>query len=144
MKTCRGCLAEKPLSEFSAYRSSKDGLQARCKDCNAAYYQVHRKVQGRAARKARYQERTSFLNAYKSGPCADCGGSYPPCVMDFDHLPQYEKAFALGAWTGSGPLTARAKSQALAEIAKCEVVCANCHRLRTFRRRQARHGSVQS
>lgn len=62
---------------------------------------------------------------------APLGKSYPPCVMDFDHLPGAVKSFGLGS--------AKAKGTAaiLAEIDKCEVVCANCHRLRTWVRRQA-------
>lgn len=37
MKTCRGCNKTKPSSDFHKNRSSKDGLQARCKDCHTTY-----------------------------------------------------------------------------------------------------------
>jgi hypothetical protein len=50
--------------------------------------------------------------------------------MQWDHLPGYEKVGDLGR------LQARhSKAAVLAEIAKCELVCANCHAVRTFRRR---------
>lgn len=54
--------------------------------------------------------------------------SYPSYVMDFDHI-KGTKIGALSRMAGDGkPL-----ASILAEIAKCDVVCANCHRLRTFK-----------
>ncbi len=68
-----------------------------------------------------------IIIAAKSVPCADCGVQYPPCVMDFDHVTG-EKRFNVGNVVWSRTTTAAL----LAEIAKCEVVCSNCHRIRTF------------
>lgn len=65
----------------------------------------------------------------KSRPCADCGIQYPYYVMDFDHREGVLKEFSLHSVHG---VTKRA---ILTEIAKCDVVCANCHRERTHRRR---------
>lgn len=65
----------------------------------------------------------------ESTPCADCKKKYPHYVMDFDHIPGKKKNFemAAGKWNqGWGKL--------LAEIAVCEIVCANCHRERTQKR----------
>ena len=66
----------------------------------------------------------------KNKPCTDCGGCWPAIVMEFDHLPGTQKLADLGNATarkwGWGKI--------LAEIAKCEVVCPTCHRIRTFRR----------
>lgn len=72
-----------------------------------------------------------LIRERKAVPCADCGGTFPPVVMDFDHLPGHEKAFAISRIKGSSSL-----KRLLDEIAKCEVVCSNCHRIRTFSRRQ--------
>lgn len=67
----------------------------------------------------------------KSGPCSDCGESYPFYVMDMDHVrgdkvsdlcDMVRRCFALDAIRD--------------EIAKCEPVCSNCHRIRTFKRIQ--------
>ena len=71
------------------------------------------------------QKRKDIISAAKSVPCADCGVQYPTCVMDFDHI-KGNKLFNVGAKT-TGSIKVL-----LAEIAKCEVVCANCHRLRTY------------
>jgi hypothetical protein len=54
--------------------------------------------------------------------------TYPPYVMDFDHLDG--KEFTISS---SGADYSHAKL--VAEIAKCEVVCSNCHRQRTHERR---------
>lgn len=61
----------------------------------------------------------------KSQPCADCGNSYPPVCMDFDHRDPSAKRFII-ATSGT-----RNREAVLAEIAKCDLVCANCHRIRT-------------
>lgn len=81
----------------------------------------------------KFKEQTKALLDYlKSRPCADCGGTYPPIAMDFDHRPGETKQFCLSdAGLRSWP-------RILDEARKCDVVCANCHRIRTWERRQAR------
>lgn len=78
-----------------------------------------------------YQLRTrAMVLAAKDRPCMDCGIQYASHVMQFDHV-RGVKAFGLNsAW--------RAKSfdSVVSEIAKCEIVCANCHSDRTFRRQK--------
>jgi AcrR family transcriptional regulator len=58
--------------------------------------------------------------------CADCHYNGHPAALDFDHLAGTEKMFTIGS-AGSG----HAWRDVLLEIAKCDVVCANCHRIRT-------------
>ena len=77
---------------------------------------------------ARYLRKADKLRALKAGACTDCGLRYPPYVMDFDHRPGEEKLFTIG--TG----VTRSDAAILAEIAKCDLVCANCHRVRTYQR----------
>jgi hypothetical protein len=61
----------------------------------------------------------------KDQPCADCGRRYPSECMDFDHV-RGKKIFGIAReWNRWGWKTI------LREIAKCDVVCANCHRIRT-------------
>lgn len=64
----------------------------------------------------------------KNRPCADCRHGFHSSVMEFDHLPQFEKLFNIAQWRQHN------RKEIRAEIAKCEVVCANCHRLRTWER----------
>lgn len=76
----------------------------------------------------RRRERRAFIQKYKSHPCADCGGVFDPVCMDFDHRPGETKRFSIAESLNS-PL-----AEIMDEIAKCDVVCANCHRLRTHSR----------
>ncbi len=66
----------------------------------------------------------------KGGQCPDCGGNFPPVLMDFDHV-RGTKRGIISRLSGGR----MAKAKLLEEVAKCEVVCANCHRRRTLLRR---------
>lgn len=69
-----------------------------------------------------------YIKQHKTGkPCHDCGVVYPWYVMDYDHLEG--KRFNIGNVGKALPLDVLKK-----EIRKCQIVCANCHRERTFRR----------
>jgi len=61
-------------------------------------------------------------------PCKDCGRQLPSWVMHFDHRPGEEKVCEVSRLAKSNIST----KQLLDEIAKCDVVCANCHADRTF------------
>jgi hypothetical protein len=77
----------------------------------------------------RRAENREWLNSLKSQPCVDCGGSFPPECMDWDHV-RGRKLFCLGI-TSTG---SRSRTQIEREMKKCELVCSNCHRIRTTRR----------
>lgn len=94
------------------------GRGCRCDRCRGAKS---------AHAKQRHQEFGGWLNEIKSQPCTDCGGTFPAICMDFDHRDPATKSFVI---SHSGTRRRRAM---LAEIAKCDVVCANCHRIRTAR-----------
>jgi hypothetical protein len=136
-KRCCRCGGVKPLAEFAWRRKAKDQRDTFCRPCRSAYGKEHyaanrqRYIDQAAAVKKRLRlERTMRLIAYfESHPCVDCG-ERDPVVLEFDHL--RDKAFAIG------PKLCTMKWESIAaEIAKCEVVCANCHRRRTARRRGA-------
>lgn len=59
--------------------------------------------------------------------CADCGYNQHGEALEFDHLS--DKKHNVSAIRGNK------WEDILLEIAKCDVVCANCHRVRTVRRR---------
>jgi len=64
----------------------------------------------------------------ESSPCADCGIFYGYWIMDFDHVG--EKTFGIAQYKNHTKSLERVKK----EIDKCELVCANCHRDRTYSR----------
>ena len=95
------------------------------------WYAAHAEQRRREIRDRRRRLRDMVFRA-KQKPCADCKQEYPHYVMDFDHLDGDEKV--------ASPLTlvmlGASEARIMAEMAKCEVVCANCHRVRTWSRRQ--------
>lgn len=82
----------------------------------------------RTAAKAK-AERRALLDEIKSVPCHDCLCEFPPCAMQFDHLPGYDKAFTISQ-NMYCPLDVL-----YAELEKCAIVCACCHAIRTTKRR---------
>lgn len=69
-----------------------------------------------------------IINAAKAKPCADCKGEFHPCQMDLDHLNPKNKTENV-----SYMLRHKYAVETIQEeIAKCEAVCANCHRLRHY------------
>jgi hypothetical protein len=100
---------------------------------NAAYYQRNRSFEIARVR-IRQDGTVELLRELRARPCADCGGSFAPHQMDFDHRPGTVKRFNLM----SGGSMLRPTASLLEEAAKCDVVCANCHRNRTWERHVAR------
>lgn len=74
--------------------------------------------------------KSALYKKAKSRPCAECGGSFPPFVMDFDHC-RGEKLFNVSDYS-KAHITFEMLTE---EIAKCELICSNCHHIRTYRRR---------
>lgn len=72
-------------------------------------------------------ELTAWVRSLKDKPCQDCGDQFPPCCMDFDHV-RGEKITTVTRLINFG----YSREAILAEIAKCDLVCANCHRIRHF------------
>jgi hypothetical protein len=89
----------------------------------------------RARRVRIVAEHVAYVAAIKmEAGCVDCGYRDHPAALDFDHLDPLNKRCQVSAMAG------RLKADIEAEIAKCEVVCANCHRIRTFNRRRTQCG----
>lgn len=82
---------------------------------------------GRGEWRRRLREAVDSIKA--TTPCADCGLFFPAICMDFDHV-RGEKRFGISVAVGKGTYSLETL---LAELDKCELVCANCHRLRTWR-----------
>jgi DNA-binding MarR family transcriptional regulator len=70
-----------------------------------------------------------FIQEYKAGKkCADCGEDYPYWILEFDHL--QDKNFTIAHFRSTTMSLEIVKK----EIEKCDVVCSNCHKNRTFNR----------
>jgi hypothetical protein len=127
---------KRPDFAFGKNRARADGLQSYCRDCRRKYVRDHylrnamRYRESASSRnKLRRGEVRRLIREAKDRPCSDCGDRFPYFVLDFDHRPGTEKLFNIGR-----DALARCSIDALRrEIAKCDVVCANCHRARTYR-----------
>lgn len=161
LRVCTTCEQEKPVEEFySSYKTKcKECLSLYAKEHNkdpevqARNKERHHKwniapenrdrIRAKTKRwrekpenrkkdlvyaTARQNERQEFLNSVKQVPCADCGNLFPPCAMDFDHV-DGEK------FSGVAEMKSYSMERIKEEIAKCDIVCSNCHRIRTFQRR---------
>lgn len=79
----------------------------------------------------RKKELADFVVSLKHKPCMDCGIPYPHYVMDFDHRDENKKIASINRMTN---VHMYSKAKILEEIKKCDLVCANCHRIRTHNR----------
>lgn len=131
LQQCSLCLELKAPEEF--HRSSCDGRQRWCKTCRRKYDSAYhaRTKPIRLAQKAEAKiARLAWLYEQKSKPCVDCCRRFHPSAMQFDHLPDCEKVRDVSTLVMRGCMT-----MAKAEILKCDLVCANCHAVRTYLRR---------
>lgn len=88
------------------------------------YYERNKQVY--LDKNARKRERMrAYLRSLKEAPCMDCGQKFPYWVMDFDHLEGKESLIGRLVFSLSW-------KRLEAELEKCELVCANCHRVRTW------------
>lgn len=72
------------------------------------------------------------LHLYKEKyGCADCRNKFPHYVLEFDHKPEFKKLDGVYR-----VLRNYGEKAAWDEVAKCDVVCANCHKIRTYQREQ--------
>ena len=132
-RVCYRCKVERPIQMFylgiEKRRSLRDGRQdwrMHCRICQQAKNAAHRKP------------RQDYVEQIKAGSgCADCGLLMPehPEVFDFDHIDSRVKSANVSTFLTKGTM-----DDLRAEITKCEVVCANCHRIRTRSRESVKFG----
>lgn len=125
-KLCPKCKEDKPLNAFAKNKKRSDGLQVHCRLCkklsDAKHYQENKSAQmerNRINRAKFYEEIAAYK---KSKGCKFCEES-EPCCLDFHHRSGKEKDGTIGKMMYN-----LNKKLVWKEIAKCEVVCANCHR----------------
>lgn len=134
-KHCHICDTTKPRSEFNKQTAKKDGLQTRCRQCQADhsrnYFKEHpeRLVSLTALKDARRLAGQAYVRDHlQSHPCVDCGEN-DWVILEFDHV-RGKKRLEVAILVGSGYSLGAIKD----EVAKCEVRCSNCHRRITYQR----------
>ncbi len=91
------------------------------------HYYANREYYIQKAQKKRQELRKWLAELKQASPCADCMIQYPYYVMDFDHVSKKDSEINRLVLSGNA-------KKLKEEILKCEIVCANCHRIRTYRR----------
>lgn len=131
-KTCTKCGLLQPLTNFAIKHTEKDGHSWHCKPCHNQYakewYKKNKKLQIAKVKKRKQLIHDEISNYKSSNPCSDCKQFFPSVCMDFDHIND-DKIACISQLSLNGN-----KKAAWGEIAKCELVCANCHRIRTSNR----------
>ena len=114
-KQCITCKERKPLDMYSKRTGSKDGKQSFCRGC------------ANAERKALYKK--VGLMKLEAG-CAHCGYNAHPQALHYDHLDPSTKKAGISTLVGK----VRTWSTIEKEMAKCQVLCSNCHAVKTHPR----------
>lgn len=115
-KTCPKCGHPKSVEDFHKRGDLPMGY---CKVCQRGVVKERKQI-------VRAENRR-LADDLKRRPCMDCGQSFEPCAMDFHHRDSQTKSFDVATAVWGGMVWARIE----AEIQKCDVVCAVCHRYRT-------------
>jgi hypothetical protein len=93
------------------------------------HYRENRQYYIEKAYKKRENLRKYVYDLKAVTPCTDCGLQFPHYVTDFDHIGKEEKVDTISRLINSGSY-----KKVTEELKKCELVCANCHRIRTYGR----------
>jgi hypothetical protein len=135
-RRCSRCTFPKPVEDFNSYIRRGVTVYLWCKPCQRSYVRGRPKTE---AALALLDQKKRLVDELKRKPCADCERTFPSVAMDFDHIRGTKKANIAQMMKQSYSLEA-----ILDEIAKCELVCANCHRVRTALRGRVSKGGAPS
>lgn len=140
MKVCTVCKIEKDIECFNWKNKAKGKRQSSCRQCTKEQVDGTRKnADGSIKRKysypAKVKERKQanmqwFKQRKQSLACKVCGFNHP-AVLDFDHRDPTQKFMEVGTMVSEG----YSIDMIEAEIAKCDVLCSNCHRIRHYEER---------
>lgn len=119
LRECNTCAEKKPLKEFHQVANPKH-----IKKCRVCFKQHAKEKADQRRAKCKLH-----VDNLKRKPCTDCGCCFDPIAMDFDHLPEFEKKAEVSRLVSQGNMKALKE-----ELSKCELVCSNCHRVRTQQR----------
>jgi hypothetical protein len=133
-RICTKCESPKALTEFREFihpKNKKTYREGQCDECRSKY---HKSYQWGGARPLMAEKKRIVEELKVSTPCADCKKKFPPVCMDFDHVRGVKRS-------GIAKMVVQTFSvEALREeIAKCDLVCANCHRIRTYADKGVHH-----
>lgn len=132
MKRCPRCEQYLPRSEFWKSSKQHDGLQSYCKACSKArrshYYRENRETEEQLRDEWNRAYREWYISLKEGTPCGQCGGQFHHAALHWHHRDPSSKTASVSTLASNRA----AKETVLAEIAKCDLVCANCHAVLTW------------
>jgi len=128
-KVCKLCSLRKFIKDFHPNKVCSQGVVGTCKDCSV--YRIRKwysdnRVSRRVAANSRNQLRRDQSIEALGGKCFDCDGVFHRSVYDFHHRDAATKIDAVSNLLGK-------PDKLKEELTKCDLLCANCHRLRHFK-----------
>lgn len=134
MKKCNTCNIAKHHSEFGKVARNKDGLNGKCKSCKRAYDNLFHENRSKDKKDSKYIKQKArldtireFLNVYLDNKVCNHCGDNRKVVLEFHHIRNKEFNLA-DSIRKSIPKIKK-------ELEKCEILCANCHRIVTANER---------
>lgn len=114
---------------YTGCMAYRDPLDERARESRRKHYENNKDQYINRAKASKAEKRKYVQDLKEASPCVVCGEFYPYYVMQYDHIGS-DKVSGVSALLNTG------WKKLLDEIAKCELVCANCHAARTWQRMQ--------
>ena len=138
VKTCSKCKTEKDIKNFKRRSGNRShNYVSWCVECKQSYdrIKINEKLKDKDFANAHYAKRRldqrlrkAFVENYLgANPCIKCGENDIE-ILDFDHRDRSEKEYSIAKMYSS----IKSEKAIMAEIAKCDVLCGNCHRHKTM------------
>jgi hypothetical protein len=131
-KLCNKCDTWKVLSDYHNNKACSGGVTGTCRDCEwvrrKQWYADNRTRRQQLANERNQSRKQELVNRF-GNKCFDCNSGFPICVYDFHHLDPSGKDM-----NPSAAMTLSEQKREK-ELAKCVMLCANCHRIRHFDRK---------
>lgn len=131
-KTCKTCKQPKDISEFRKHKTGKFGVDSNCRICSNLALKKRRqdpeiKRKGRiVTQNVRLKVRQKIADYLKDKSCIECGENRIAC-LHFHHRDETTKEFSIAQTSAKG----YGWDNTLKEIDKCDILCANCHAVKT-------------
>jgi hypothetical protein len=128
-QTCSICKNTKPILEFGKHSKYKSGYRNQCKLCHNKRNNLSAATERTKRRRANVRQRNRrFIYGYLQDKfCKDCGDARWQ-VLEFDHINPEDKKYEISQMVSSSHSIKTIQE----EIDKCEIRCANCHKLKTM------------
>ena len=119
-KTCTKCSVRSPVDNFRLKSGYRENVCKKCRNSAANRKTAWKDMPSVDAKHA-------FVTAAKlSAGCYHCGYKEHPAALQYDHIDPSTKKKSIASCMGS------AWTVLINEMAKCRVLCANCHNIHHY------------